>query len=1139
MSNTSPELSFLEHFTGIPLNDGTPDEERDEKLRQAHADIVSAEQAYEIKREKQALLLAQVRVELAPIKVKARTVLSTPLPSGPLKGKSFLVIEGEQIDEIEPETLDTLYNGKKKLSVTDIFGDLGPKVIEVKTKFDNLADRLVVAKYEVGGKTKPLFEDPEVIAEYWAPLRLERIYPDGLVDGKYSETQRMLDATNALYQEMNEQKKIAGQLTPDIDLFKEAVGLGKDLIGVSTEMLGAFAAGSEQVKMAKEILEGMSSALDASEQIYTQLKDSDYAGAASGGIGLAGKLTAALVGGFAGEAAGKATAAGFSIASSSVLMGKAMMEYRSGEGSLDDVLDAMGEMVATALTLAADETTGGKSEGLKTAAKAVPSAMRAASKVADLAKAVEAQDFPGVVKALAEITKEVLSNVPGLEGKEGDKSREELMEGAIKLGEAGMVMLYKMAVNAKRGDLTGAFNTAIDDIAENLDTILKMAGVPEDTAKTVVGAYKGSVSAAKAVQLLAENPSNVSGAMLLLGNGLDKALGGTKDPVLQDVGKGFKAAIETLVSAKKVAKLYKAKDYAGAVEEVKTGLGGGIESILKLALDGGGDDEEDDEEEDGEDGEEGKDGEKAETPEQRKLKREQRKAATETLAKLLENKDSGEKRQANPDALKAAIKSMEADREADERAAADEEARLMLAEAKMDLKALSDAERTGAEASNIDKMIADLLRDRMILKIATQIATGGADFLAQFVPALGAVSAGIKLAANLVAAAQRAQQLDAWIKAQKDLAAAQSALSSSAANFVKNQGQQLAHYSMQAFFAAAQLAGKITELAGPASPAGTILAAAAGASAKAEEMLMERKDKLDIEKAWKVTYKSLRNPKNRQLGLEARKLNPSLAKYSIAWGAVVLKDPLARDAMRSCGLTEASLKNDNTDVNKVVKFLEVFYEDDKTLYRDSSDPVPEWIPADAEISLKWWGQLRLAATTTPKLRLTNASLLEGLLGQLMTVEGEANASADAITVQRDLYVLLRDAMEAAMTTVGPDAPPLEPPSTEAIELAIDTHREVVARQYGLLIQAAAAYESCGAEAITPGKPGVEDPNIKEMKAVLRQLTAHASEAAKVAQLEVQGVESSKLALKSMTEQLRRKAQNKAASVKKQAEKEPA
>ena len=1129
----STEIAWLEQFTGLPLNDGEPDPKRARELEDGHAAAAEHEQLYERKKQQQALLLAQVRAELVPIKARSQKLLSTKIAAGPLKGKSFLKVEGEQIDEIDPDTLRMLAGGKKKLTINDLLpGDIGPQIALVITDFDKLGAKLANAKFDDG---TVLFEESEVQAEYWAPLRLERIYPDGLVLDKYSETQQMLDATNQLYLEMCEQKKIAGQLTPESDMVSELLGAGKDLAGIATDVLGAFAPGSDQIKLAADILDTMGTVFETSDEIYKSAKESDYAGAAAGALDLAGKITAAIVSKFAGQGVGDLVAGSFSVGSSAVLMGKAFAQYRNGDGTLADALNVMGDMVANSLSLAASQTSGATADGLKTAAKVAPSALRVAGLASgDLAKAVREGDFPSVVKTLGAIAKEVLSDLPGIEG------QLDTIDTVIDLGAAGAAMAYKMAINAKKGELLKAFNEAIADVSDNLASVLQLAGVSDDVAKTVIGAYQGAVSASKAVQMLVKDPGDVVAAIGELSGGLDKALAGSGDPVLKQIGDSIKLGVDKLVAAKEIKELYEKGDHEAALSKLVSEVGSGIKTVVDVTTQSN-DDADDDDADDDDDGSEGNDsGEGGEgssdddggsgTPQQRKLKGKEGAPVSKSLATLIEELKSGTQK-VDPGKVQKVTEALEEERKQQEAEDANEQARALLAQTELDLKALSDAERTGAEASNIDNLIADLLRDRMILKIAVQIAQGGSEFLSQFVPALGAVSAGVKLAANLVAVAQRAQQLDAWIQAQGDLQAAQSSLSSAAANFVKNQGQQLAHYSAQAFFAAAQLAGKITELAGPAAPVGTIIAAVAGASAKAEEVLLERKDKADIEKAWKVTLKALRNPKNRQLGLEARKLNPSLAKFSIAWGAVVLKDPLARDAMRACGLTEASLKNDNTDVNKVVSYLETFYEDDKSLYRDSSEPVPEWIPADAEVTLKWWSQLRLAAGKTPKLVVENASLVEGLLGQLMTIEEEAERTSEAVEHEKDLFVALRTVMETAIKSMGVDDPALEPPPIDGIVKAIDAHKAVVIKQYALLTQIAAAYPTCTVKPAEPPRTPGEDTNVKEFGAVLKQLTAYAEQAAKVAQAEAKGVETSKLALESSVEELRQKAAAKSRSVK--------
>src|SRR5690606_844588 len=62
-------------------------------------------------------------------------------------------------------------------------------------------------------------------------------------------------------------------------------------------------------------------------------------------------------------------------------------------------------------------------------------------------------------------------------------------------------------------------------------------------------------------------------------------------------------------------------------------------------------------------------------------------------------------------------------------AEAQEEAQAMMAEAD-----LTPAEAFSREAADIDKLIAKVARDQMIMKVAVQIMQGGTAFLATFVP---------------------------------------------------------------------------------------------------------------------------------------------------------------------------------------------------------------------------------------------------------------------------------------------------------------------------------------------------------------------------------------------------------------------
>jgi hypothetical protein len=334
----------------------------------------------------------------------------------------------------------------------------------------------------------------------------------------------------------------------------------------------------------------------------------------------------------------------------------------------------------------------------------------------------------------------------------------------------------------------------------------------------------------------------------------------------------------------------------------------------------------------------------------------------------------------------------------------------LLAEADNDV-----SEEALANPNGLDNLIAKVAMDKMVLNLGMQIAQGGVAFLAKFVPGLGAASAAIKLAAELMAAGKRASQLAQWMAGADDLSKAQSELLSSALNFVNNQADQLAYHGAQALCAATLLAGEIAKLAGPAAPIGAAMAGTASGASKLIDVIHEKKIKVEVELAWNKTAKALRNPANRRLGLEARKLNPSLAKYAIAWGAMVLKDPLAANVLRAAGLNQANLADPNADTHKLVKYLETYYDEDPTLYRDV-DENPEWMPGDVELTAQFWRRTRKNALEKGKLVINDSQAIEGWLSCLDSVERQIDQLDGVVNTARVNF-------ETAKKNMPPPTPP--------------------------------------------------------------------------------------------------------------------
>jgi hypothetical protein len=245
--------------------------------------------------------------------------------------------------------------------------------------------------------------------------------------------------------------------------------------------------------------------------------------------------------------------------------------------------------------------------------------------------------------------------------------------------------------------------------------------------------------------------------------------------------------------------------------------------------------------------------------------------------------------------------------------------------------------------ATIAKLIKQIERDRAIMKVAVAIGQGGFEVAANFFAPMAMGTEAIKMAANIAAAVQRGIDLRKFVDEATGAANATSPYLSSIQNFVDNQANQLTHYTLAAALNGAKIAASAAAaafpLAAPAVPAVTAVQVAAEAG-------WTFFNKILVVKAWSVTKDSLAHPNNRRLGLKARRVNPTLAKYSIAYGATEEKDPVAVHMANACGLTNDVLANKDSNVGTVKLFLEKQFADDNKVVGklDKSDDWAKKLP---------------------------------------------------------------------------------------------------------------------------------------------------------------------------------------------------
>ncbi len=315
----------------------------------------------------------------------------------------------------------------------------------------------------------------------------------------------------------------------------------------------------------------------------------------------------------------------------------------------------------------------------------------------------------------------------------------------------------------------------------------------------------------------------------------------------------------------------------------------------------------------------------------------------------------------------------------------------------------------GEEAANaraIETLIDQMNFHKKIMERAVSVLSGGFEAAASLVPALAIGGAAVKMVASLTAAAKCAMAINKWLDNQMDAKSAASVYSSSITNFITNQREQISYYAIKAALELAQIIGRSLSASGIGAVVGEPLDKAAALALSVADIAKEFYDEAMLQRAWSTTKAALADRKNRKLGLLARTQNPTLAKYSIAWGAVVKKDAIAKKAMDSCGLNAATLAQKDTNVGLVVKYLETQFPDDRVI-RKALPKTAEWQPAEVTLTVKCWVTAKLGGERHANLAKADTGAIEG---SLVTVAG-LEARAAKAQKEKTLSVPLLDDFE--------------------------------------------------------------------------------------------------------------------------------
>ncbi|MAC80431.1 MAG: hypothetical protein CML66_20465 [Rhodobacteraceae bacterium] len=281
----------------------------------------------------------------------------------------------------------------------------------------------------------------------------------------------------------------------------------------------------------------------------------------------------------------------------------------------------------------------------------------------------------------------------------------------------------------------------------------------------------------------------------------------------------------------------------------------------------------------------------------------------------------------------------------------------------------------------IDKAMANTSELRQKVAIINAVTGGAAGVIAALVPGAGAVVAAQKVAFDIYALIKCVQVHNAWVESMEIALAGQSGAAAGIQNTLKNARIHLSQASVKLVLDSLKVGAEVGRAFDPTGAA-TATSAGLTMAAAVVEFGFKMQKETDIIRGW-ATYKdALANPGNRKAARKALRMNSTLAKCSIAYGAAIMGDTTAKEAIRATGLTVAAFQNDKDICVKLIAYLENELSDDPTVLKVDYKDKGQWHPGTPRFTLASWTSFKAAAHTAAKPRLSGDSLSSPAIDRL-------------------------------------------------------------------------------------------------------------------------------------------------------------
>jgi hypothetical protein len=903
---------------------------------------------------------------------------------------------GNQEKEVGVEDVNKRAQKGEKISTYD---KQGKEDIALLSKATNAFDIVVKEKKRLVGamttrsklnekearieeETVPLFGNDKVMDLFFTPLVRARLIPDGAIQNEFSATKKMIDATNKIYID----EELAGASDPKSNINEigaTLAGIGGSIANVVTQTVGV------DTTMTRDLIEAGVALVSLGVSATTLalgVEESDVTDLCGQVPSIIGKVVGAVTGN---DAIGNAISSGGQVAVKIGATGVAKLKGKPV--GAEDIGNLVKECVVTVLTNAAANL-GKDPEAAEVCTMLVDMITPIdIAKAAGIGTAMQKGDWKGVSSGIFSMLADFASQAPTIAedglALSGQAASTQLSTALQDSGPAvsGALNLVSDCLTAKdAGEVADKLADGLPDILGKVVTAATASETNIDVGAIVSGASGTLVTVVGLIKDKAQGkPVDPANVQKLLQGVIDNALGGAADAVpngstAAKLIADTQSTLDGIVSSDAVDALLGARSPADA----KKAAGKLLISIL-LAAPGAGASLA------------GDSGTDAGSAVAKKLQE-----AQSILDQIHDAGDAAKKRLEQAKQEVDAIQKELADKHDDK---AEAEADALMDQFEKERAEYQDLVKKALQPDGqqklIMKMIADMKRNQAIMQMAITVGSAGAEVAAQFFAPLAIAGQLIKMVAHLTAVVQRAVDLKKFLDAQQWAESAVSVYRSSIDNFLKNQQDQLTEHSIKAAMCALRVAA---EAAATAHPAAKAVSAGVTIAQTSVDVGFAIYKEVQMREAWMTTKEALADPDDRKLGLKARRLNPTLAKYSIAYGALTQKDPVAVKTMNEIGLTNDMLQSEEAGVKLVKTFLETRF------------------PEDAKVAFKWdttaeWAKkLPPPELAPPNIFTAFAGIGKQAANFFDTVPGELATPPNALVGSLNKFVVQSKAHDDAM-----------------------------------------------------------------------------------------------------------------------------